>query len=107
MRILEVKELLIEFLCEYLMKMDLKMDISKTINDFIIENFLFGEAQEISKDTNLLEKGIIDSTGVVELVSFIEDTFNIVIEDEELVAGNFSTLCNIEEFLIHKTNSNL
>lgn len=84
----------------------LKMDFVKIIREFIIENFLFGEEQEISVETNLLEKGVIDSTGIVELVSFIEDTFSIIIEDEELIAGNFSSLNNMANFLNFKTSKN-
>lgn len=82
------------------------MEDTQTIKEFIIENFLFGEKQEITLDTNLLEKGIIDSTGVVELVSFLEDTYNIIVEDEEIISDNFSTLKSISNFLQNKTNKN-
>jgi len=82
------------------------MEDTQTIKEFIIENFLFGEKQEITLDTNLLEKGIIDSTGVVELVSFLEDTYNIIVEDEEIISDNFSTLKSISHFLQNKTNKN-
>jgi acyl carrier protein len=47
----------------------------------------------------LLEKGIVDSTGVIELVAFIEDNFNVTIADEELVQDNFASLNAIEKFL--------
>jgi acyl carrier protein len=80
------------------------MDYTQVIKDFIIENFLFGEQQEINSDTNLLEKGIIDSTGIVELVSFLEETYNIIVEDDELVSGNFSTLKSVSDFLENKIN---
>jgi acyl carrier protein len=82
------------------------MEYTHTIKDFIIDNFLFGEKQEITADTNLLEKGIIDSTGVVELVSFLEDTYNIIVEDEEIISDNFSTLRSISNFLEIKINRN-
>jgi acyl carrier protein len=75
------------------------MDYTQNIREFIIDNFLFGEQQEIKSETNLLEKGIIDSTGVVELVSFLEETYNIIIEDDELISDNFSTLNSISTFL--------
>jgi acyl carrier protein len=78
------------------------MDYTQIIRVFIIENFLFGEQQEIDSGTNLLEKGIIDSTGIVELVSFLEETYNIIVEDDELVSGNFSTLKNVSDFLEKK-----
>lgn len=75
---------------------------SETIKQFIIDNFLFGDGNKLSFDTPLLEKGIIDSTGVIELVAFIEDNFNLTIADEELVQDNFSSLNAIEKFLQSK-----
>lgn len=77
---------------------------STIIKTFIIENFLFGDGNKLSSDTPLLEKGIIDSTGVIELVAFIEDNFNITVADEELVQDNFSSLNAIEKFLQSKNN---
>ena len=78
------------------------MEYLENIKQFIIENFLFGEKQEINDNTNLLEKGIIDSTGIVELVSYLEETYNIIVEDEEIISDNFSTLSYITNFLENK-----
>ncbi len=78
------------------------MEYLNIIKEFIVENFLYGEEKGISNEINLLEKGIIDSTGVVELVSFLEDTYNIIIEDEEIISDNFSTLNSISTFLENK-----
>lgn len=80
------------------------LNYSETIRNFIIDNFLFGDGNKLSSDTPLLEKGIIDSTGVIELVAFIEDNFNITVADEELVQDNFSSLNAIEKFLQSKNN---
>jgi acyl carrier protein len=71
---------------------------------FVIDNFLFGDGDKISNDTPLFEKGIIDSTGVLELVAFIEDNFNVTVADDELVQENFSSLNAIEKFLQSKNN---
>lgn len=65
------------------------MEYIPTIREFIVENFLFGEGGQVSNDTNFFEKGIIDSTGILELVSYIEETYNLTIEDEDLVPENF------------------
>ncbi len=59
---------------------------------------------ELNDNTPLFEKGIIDSTGVLELASFIEDNFNVKVTDEELVQDNFSSLKAIEKFLQSKNN---
>lgn len=70
-----------------------------TIREFIIDNFLFGAREEINDEADFFEDGIIDSTGIIELVSFIEKTFEISVKDEELIPENFSSLKNIKLFL--------
>jgi acyl carrier protein len=74
----------------------------ETVKEFVIDNFLFGSAENLNNDTHLLDKGIIDSTGVLELVAFIEDNFNITVKDDELVQDNFASLLAIEKFLQSK-----
>jgi len=73
-----------------------------TVKEFVIENFLFGEEGKIELETDFFEKGIIDSTGVIELVVFIEETFGVSINDEELIPENLSSLKNIGVFLQQK-----
>lgn len=80
------------------------LNYSQTIRQFIVDNFLFGDGKDLSTETPLFEKGIIDSTGVLELVAFIEESFNIIVTDEELVQDNFSSLTAIEKFLHFKNN---
>ncbi len=74
------------------------------VKEFIIDNFLFGDEDQIELETDFFEKGIIDSTGVIELVSFMEETFGISIDDEELIPENLSSLKNISVFLQQKTD---
>jgi acyl carrier protein len=76
--------------------------IQETIRNFIIENFLFGEPTEFSDGESLLEKGIIDSTGVLELVAYIEQTYGIKVEDEELVPENLDSISNVVEYISRK-----
>ena len=80
------------------------MNQIEIVKEFIIENFLFGEEDQLKLDTNFFDKGIIDSTGVIELVSFLEETFNISVDDEELIPENLSSLKNVEVFLQKKLN---
>ncbi len=77
---------------------------SETVKNFITENFLFGDDSQLNYNTPLFEKGIIDSTGVLELVSFIEENYKITIQDDELVQDNFSSISAIERFLQNKLN---
>jgi acyl carrier protein len=81
------------------------MDNNKElVRNFIVDNFLFGDGEKLKIDTSLFEKGIIDSTGVLELVAFIEENYKITVTDEELVQDNFSSLTAIEKFLQSKNN---
>lgn len=72
------------------------------VKEFIIENFLFGEEEQLMIDTDFFDKGIIDSTGVIELVSFLEERFNISVDDDELIPENLSSLKRVDLFLEKK-----
>ncbi|MCK4538375.1 MAG: acyl carrier protein [Candidatus Krumholzibacteria bacterium] len=79
------------------------MDIREQIKSFIIENFLFGaEDATLGNDDSFLESGIIDSTGVLEVVGFIEDEFDIEVLDEELVPDNFDSLSKLVTYITKK-----
>jgi acyl carrier protein len=79
------------------------MDNSSKIREFIVENFLFGDGEALKEDTSFMEEGIIDSTGTLELVFFLEETFGINVEDDELVPENFDSLGRIARYLEAKT----
>jgi acyl carrier protein len=76
--------------------------IKQQIWSFIVENFLFGESNGLSESDSLLEKGIIDSTGVLELIAFIEATYGIKVKDDELVPENLDSIVNVTEFIARK-----
>ena len=77
-------------------------DIRTQIKKFIIDNFMFGNSNEIKDDTSFLGEGIIDSTGVLELVTFIEETFGLKVDDEELIPENLDSVANIVGYLQKK-----
>ncbi len=79
-----------------------KTNYSKALRDFVVENFLFGEEGKLTDDTSFLEEGIIDSTGILELVNFLEETFQIVVDDDDIVPENFDSLNNILNYLVRK-----
>ncbi len=73
------------------------------IRSFIIENFLFDEDENVlSVDDSFLESGIIDSTGVLELIEWLEETFNIKIDDEELTPDNLDSINKVSGFIERK-----
>jgi acyl carrier protein len=79
-----------------------KMSTISKVKDFVVENFLFGEGDSLREDTSFLEEGIIDSTGILELVMFIEETYSIKVEDDELIPENMDNLQNIAQYLERK-----
>jgi len=72
------------------------------IKTFIIDNFLFGEGDDLHDEMSFLDEGIIDSTGILELVAFIEEEFSICIEDDELIPENLDSINNVTAFLERK-----
>jgi acyl carrier protein len=79
------------------------MDDMKTkIKYFIIENFLFGNEDGLTDDSSFLEEGIMDSTGVLELVTFLEEEFAVKIKDEELIPENLDSINNAAIFIQKK-----
>jgi len=72
------------------------------IKAFIVENFLFGEDNGLKDETSFLDEGIIDSTGILELVDFLEQEFSVTIEDEELTPENLDTIANVDNFISRK-----
>jgi acyl carrier protein len=79
------------------------LEIKTQVRDFILENFMMGRDPEELKDSgSLLAMNIIDSTGVLELVGFLEETFGITIEDDELIPENLDSLDKIETYIKRK-----
>jgi acyl carrier protein len=73
------------------------------IKEFIVSNFLFGQdGDSLAEDQSFLESGVIDSTGLLELVSFVEQRYGIAIADRELVPENLDSLRNISQFVARK-----
>jgi len=77
-------------------------DVKTTLRQFIIDNFLFGDDSGLADDTSFLEEGIIDSTGMLELITFLEETFSIQLDDEELIPENLDSINNLVSFLSKK-----
>jgi acyl carrier protein len=79
------------------------MSTENKIRSYILENFLFTDAADSFADNDsFLERGIIDSTGVLELIFFVEEQFGIKVADKEMVPENFDSVDNIARFVQHK-----
>ena len=74
--------------------------IETDVRGFVTDNFLFGRKNvSLAGDDSLLEQGLIDSTGVLELVSFIENKFEIKVEDDDLVPDNLDSINRLIAFI--------
>jgi acyl carrier protein len=77
--------------------------IEQAIREFLATNFFLGDDPAgLAGSASLIEAGVIDSTGVLELVGFLEEHFEIRIQDDELVPENLDTIDNIVQFVTRK-----
>jgi acyl carrier protein len=77
--------------------------VQREVTAFIVDNFLFGNASEApAPATSFMETGLIDSTGVLELLTFIEEKYGFKALDEELVPENLDTVANVAAFVVKK-----
>ena len=80
-------------------------DVIQPVSDFIRENFLYMKPDfQLSPDDRLLEQGIIDSMGVVELLTFVQDHFGFQAADEEITEENLGSLRAIARYVVSKSN---
>jgi acyl carrier protein len=78
-------------------------DIEGELSRFIVDNFLFGDARAApARDQPLVQSGLVDSTGILEIVAFLESRFGVHAADEELAADNFGTIETIAKFVVAK-----
>ena len=78
------------------------MDMKEQIRAFVTSNFYVADASALDDDASLLNQGIIDSTGVLEVISFIQDTFGLTVEDEEMLPNNFDSIKRIADYVVRK-----
>ena len=73
------------------------------VTAFIVENFLFGAAEDApSPGDSFMDTGLIDSTGILEVVTFLEETYGLEVDDDELTPENFDSVSNIGRFVAGK-----
>ncbi len=83
--------------------MSTTLSIETQIRNYILENFLYTSDQGKLKNTDsFLEDGIVDSTGILELLMFVEETFGIKVEDEEVIPDNFDSVERLTRYICMK-----
>ena len=81
-------------------------DIRDRLREFIATNYLFGDRDRLPADEeSLLETGVVDSTGVLELIEFLEDDFGIVVAESETVFENLGSVAGLTRFVAVKTGA--
>lgn len=78
------------------------MDIKDQIRTFVTTNFYVADPASLADDDSLLDQGIIDSTGVLEVIYFLEETFGIKVEDSEMLPDNLDSIEKITNFVALK-----
>ena len=76
------------------------MSTEKKIRSFILENYLFTDDEsELDSNDSFLEQGIIDSTGILEVIFFLEEEFGIEVDDDEMIPENLDSVANLVKFI--------
>jgi acyl carrier protein len=78
------------------------MEIKDQIRGFITSNFYVADAEKLGDDDSFLDRGIVDSTGVLEVIAFLEKTFDIVVDDDEMLPENLDSIAKIAAFVARK-----
>jgi len=79
------------------------METHEQIRQYVLANFMYsGDSGRLTDELSLIDSGIMDSTGVLELVGFIEETFGIKVEDTELVPENFDSVAKVTAYIQRK-----
>jgi acyl carrier protein len=78
-------------------------DIKPVVRQFLLDNFVMGSNVTIADDASFMKGHILDSTGFIELIMFIEDTYGLKVDDAEMLPENFDSLNNIERYVGKKS----
>ncbi len=81
-------------------------NIHERIRRYILQNLVFDENMDIGYDQSLLRSGIVDSTGIFDIIAFVEDEFDVRFDDAELIADNFDTINRVTACVTRKLLSN-
>jgi acyl carrier protein len=83
-----------------------EIPIEPQIRQYLAANFLFSDnGFELDDEASFLEEGVVDSTGVLELVMFVEEMFGITVQDEEIVPQNFDSVSQLAAYIRRKLSS--
>lgn len=85
---------------------DMEDQVRNQVREFVVRNFLFGDSARLPDDANsLLAAGVVDSTGVLELVDFLETDLDVKVADDETVPANLDSIENLTQFVVRKRSA--
>jgi acyl carrier protein len=77
--------------------------IKTQVRGFVVTNFYFPDASGVADAASLLEAGVVDSTGILEVIAFLASAFGVAVEDDEIVPENLDTIERIATYVVRKT----
>lgn len=78
------------------------MSVETKLREYITANFLFGDGTQLAREDSFLDRGIIDSTGILEIIMFLEEEFGIKVADSEMLPENLDSIANLVRFVDSK-----
>jgi len=82
-----------------------EMEIEEQVRGFLTSNFLLDPDVVLEQDESLLENGIVDSTGMLEVIQFLEGNFGVTVDDMEVLPENLDSVANLTNFVAYKLKS--
>ena len=77
-------------------------DVREKVRAYVTSNFVVAEPSSLADETSLIETGVVDSTGVLEIIGFIEGEFGIKVEDAEMIPANLESVSNLVAYINRK-----
>ncbi len=77
-------------------------EIQAVLQDFIVQQFPVAAAKQVNRQTSLIQNGIVDSLGVLEIVTFVEQRFGVAMSDDEMVADHFESINALSQLIVQK-----
>ncbi|WP_224985066.1 acyl carrier protein [Geomonas agri] len=75
------------------------MNLKDEIRNFVVENFLFGDAGGLTDDSSFIREGIVDSTGILQLVAYLQERYQVAVADDELIPENLDSVQRVAAFV--------
>ena len=82
------------------------LDVQSRITRFVVQNFYVSDPAQVTAETSLISTGLVDSTGMLEIIAFLEGEFGIRIADQEMIPENLETVARIASFVERKRAAN-